>query len=260
MPGNRRRNRRRKKNNRSGVKSEDEKLSETLARVSPRHINSSFRGKFEVTFPTGMVGIPDEVRTCLKYSEIISFTGSATPAAQVFIINSLFDPNFTGVGHQPSFYDFFQSMYSRYCVLGVSAVADVENETAVAISCACVYSDANISGQSVETFTESMRCKAAIVGPTGAVNTKRLTMPAVTMSQIMGQAIINSDANMYASTSSNPNDVAYMLFKCASTDTSTSVTVRVKFTILFDCVFKDVNPSQSSLLVKKAETVKVLKR
>jgi len=260
MPGNRRRKRRRNRSFNKVVVPEDEMISQTLARSSPKHINNSFRGKYEVTLPTGMVGIPDEIRTCLKYSQIVTFTGSAAPVAQVYILNSLYDPDLSGTGHQPSFYDFYQSMYSRYCVMGASAVLDIENETAIAVSVACVYTDTNIGGQSVETFTESMRCKAAIVGPSGAVNTKRLVMPAVTMSQIMGQAIISSDTSMYSSVGASPSDSAFMLFKCAATDSSTTITVRVKFTILFDCLFKDVNPSQSSLRSRRIDTVKIVKR
>lgn len=251
-----RNNRRR---NRKGSNAEDSNgVALAQQRANPRFLNTSFRGKYEVAFPIGMVGIPDLVRTCLKYSEMIAFTASATPSAQVFLINSLFDPNFSGTGHQPSFYDFFQSMYSRYCVLGVSAVLDIENESAVAITCAAVFADTNVGAQTVESLSEAMRCKSAIVGPAGSVNTKRIVMPATAIASIMGQRDLASDPNMYASVGSSPTDNCWFVYKCASTDGSTTVTSRVKFNILFDCIFKDVNPQQASLLAKQ-RTVKTVR-
>ncbi len=82
-------------------------------------------------------------------------------------------------------------------------------------------------------------------------------MPACTTASIMGQGQIDSDAYMYAGTTSNPTDVAYMIFKCEAADSSTTITVRVKFTIIYDIIFKDLNPSFSSLMEKPQPKKKV---
>jgi len=78
-----------------------------------------FRPVISVKFPRGVVGFPDRLRTTLKYSQAFTFSGTATPSGQAMMVNSCFDPDVTGTGHQPSFYDSFCSAagpYQRYFV------------------------------------------------------------------------------------------------------------------------------------------------
>lgn len=53
------------------------------------------------------------VETGLQLQPIVSAIGHYTFAA-----NSIFDPNVTGIGHQPRLHDDFQALYNRYCVVG----------------------------------------------------------------------------------------------------------------------------------------------
>ena len=52
---------------------------------------------------------------CDTYLEEVSYANSA--AIQVWRMNSIFDPDFTGVGHQPLFRDMWASQYDFYTVL-----------------------------------------------------------------------------------------------------------------------------------------------
>lgn len=57
----------------------------------------------------------------LKYTETFNFTLAAgTGTQQLFRLNSIFDPNSTGVGHQPYGYDQIMALYNRYRVLSSS--------------------------------------------------------------------------------------------------------------------------------------------
>lgn len=54
----------------------------------------------------------------LKYSQNITLTNLTTVASnQVFRLNSIFDPDFTGGGHQPYGFDQLAALYNRYRVL-----------------------------------------------------------------------------------------------------------------------------------------------
>ncbi len=65
------------------------------------------------------VGLPDKAIYKLKYTEILSFdAGVGTFSTNVFRCNSIFDPNFTGVGHQPMYHDELAGLYERYLVIG----------------------------------------------------------------------------------------------------------------------------------------------
>lgn len=55
----------------------------------------------------------------MRYFQTINLAlVAATPQAYNFSCNSIFDPNVTGTGHQPSNYDFWATQYTQYQVIG----------------------------------------------------------------------------------------------------------------------------------------------
>jgi len=64
---------------------------------------------------------PGSYLTKLRYSEgaALSFPGTSVPVHYRFHINSIFDPNLTGTGHQPLGHDQFSSLYNKYRVYGM---------------------------------------------------------------------------------------------------------------------------------------------
>ncbi len=66
----------------------------------------------------GTIGIPDSVRTILTYTELLA---PATTLGNLYSYqyrgNSVFDPNYTGAGSQPVYYDNWANMYTSYVVL-----------------------------------------------------------------------------------------------------------------------------------------------
>ena len=63
--------------------------------------------------------IADSQVVKLKYGELLTLTSSAGLAAtHVFSANNCFDPNTTGVGHQPMGFDEWMQFYNHFTVLG----------------------------------------------------------------------------------------------------------------------------------------------
>jgi len=62
--------------------------------------------------------IPQRYICKMKYSETFALSG-LSPGYQ-FNLNSIFDPNRTGIGHQPYGHDTFQTLYNRYRVISCS--------------------------------------------------------------------------------------------------------------------------------------------
>lgn len=61
--------------------------------------------------------IPNIHRTKLVYEEDVTITASSTsPQFYVFACNDIYDPNVTGVGHQPYYHDQLAQLYNRYDV------------------------------------------------------------------------------------------------------------------------------------------------
>jgi len=116
-------------------------------------------------------GIPDKLNLKMKYNEIITLTNLTANYYQ-FRINSLQDPNYSGVGHQPRSYDQWGAFYGRYKVNGCK----------VQVRCF------NGSTSSLKTFmhadtdpSQIMSYEEAIEGPAGNTN---LIVPAANQSSI----------------------------------------------------------------------------
>jgi hypothetical protein len=189
------------------------------------------------------VGFPDQLRCVLRYKEnAISFTASPTPAAQVYRLNSLFDPNLTGTGHQPNYFDQLTAVYGQYCVTAARCKAQIMNEGTVEMDCVLVYSDTNLSTQTVENLSEARWSKNICLGiQSSGRSVSNLTLGTASIMNLQGERNLNTDPNNYTLTSTNPVDPVYCVFKCAASDLTTNVKAIVNFELFFDCLFKDLS-------------------
>ena len=63
--------------------------------------------------------VPLKMAATLLYSDQITLNPAAgTVSKHVFSANGLFDPNITGVGHQPRGFDQYMALYNHYTVIG----------------------------------------------------------------------------------------------------------------------------------------------
>lgn len=64
--------------------------------------------------------VQPKVRTILRYVDTKTLTGTSGTTKHSFLLNSLYDPDNTGGGHQPAFKDQWAALYGKYRVLGCS--------------------------------------------------------------------------------------------------------------------------------------------
>jgi len=62
-------------------------------------------------------GLPNQIICKFRYAEEINIDAT-TISAYVFRANSLYDPNYTGTGHQPAPYDQMKLFYKKFKVIG----------------------------------------------------------------------------------------------------------------------------------------------
>lgn len=226
----------------------------------PENIDrAQFAPPVSVSFPPNCIGFPDRLTTILKYVEVNTFTGSATPSAQSWAVNSAYDPNFSGGGHQPSFYDNFSAVYGRYFVRTFKVEIEITNTlTTTAVEAACVYSDVSVSGSTVDQLSESKYSKWCAVGVANSgTSVRRINMPWMSSAKIMGQPYTEADDNMYSDIGAGPADTAFCVVKLAAVDGLTTMTAIVKTSIFMEVVFKDLTPFRASVSEKSRKTTKV---
>lgn len=72
-----------------------------------------------VKVPKNRLAFPQSMKTKLRYTERVEFTpGGTSVQQQQYRGNGVFDPNATGLGHQPRGFDQFMEIYQKFTVLG----------------------------------------------------------------------------------------------------------------------------------------------
>jgi len=98
-------------------------------------------------------------KTSLRYTDYVTFdAGAGLASTRVYSVNSLFDPDVTGVGHQPRGFDQIIAMYNYYRVTSAKIFVDaVGGPTATGQPCILTLSasrDAAPYSASIYDYTE----------------------------------------------------------------------------------------------------------
>lgn len=88
----------------------------------PRSRSASSKKAKIYRAPKNKFLLGNSVRTTLKYIEAISLNPgvAGVPATYVFSANGAYDPNITGVGHQPRGFDQLAALYDHYYVMNAT--------------------------------------------------------------------------------------------------------------------------------------------
>jgi len=223
--------------------------------ASARASGSRFQGTGAPRVSTGLttagafsiVGMPDRMLVSLKYTDNYVFTGSANPNPQVWRLNSLFKPDFTGAGHQPTFFDQWTALYNQYLVVGTKIDLQIVSASSVPVLWSLASADIQQSSLGIDAMSEMKLSRRGVLGPltgNGVARTSlKVSIPSATgetLEEVMG------DPSGYANTGLSPTDVVYAWFRCAAYDSSTSITVSILTTLTFECVFRSVNAPGTS--------------
>lgn len=151
----------------------------------------------------------------MKYAEQLKVVGPSGGglAAFRFNLNSIFDPNRTGIGHQPYGHDSLQALYNRYRVIKCSYVISCINTDAVGDAYSIVAAlpaneQVNLIG-GVSEAQENPRCKFITQAPNAALKVLRGT---VYLPSLVGRSKSQylADDRYQATYGSDPNELALL--------------------------------------------------
>jgi len=181
--------------------------------------------------------VAQRMRTVLRYSETVQRSGLST-YDYLWRLNSLFDPNQTGTGHQPKGFDQLAAFYQRYRVYRVrwevmcwhsnSAVAS--HLIVVPTNSATTYTDAADAIEAV--FAKHTIC--TLYEP------KKLT-GVVDLAKLNGKTHVAyaADDTTQALVSASPTEVLDLHVFSEALDGSTTILVYHTVTLQFDVEFSD---------------------
>jgi len=181
-------------------------------------------------------GFPNSIITKLRYSEVTSINSTTGSLAKyAFSANSVFDPNFTGTGHQPLYYDNYAAIYDQYCVIGSKIhVTFIPRSTTLNCIVGITGDDEGTTATTFDTLCESNNTISGVCGPLGSEQTI-FTM--VFEPQEMFGVDAKSDGGSQTAVGSSPSEGWYWsIFSIPQDGTSTvamDIKVYIEYTVKF---------------------------
>lgn len=195
------------------------------------------------------MGFPKQIMVTHKYVQ--SFTMTSTIGAMTstrFTANGMFDPDITGTGHQPMYFDQYSAIYDHYCVIGsrivVKAVNTVAGTSAAGRLTILVNDDTSITTSNVETIAEQNQGLSVRIIPAG-YNDKPVTMMAKFSAKKFFGGSTLANTELQGTTASNPTEQTYYDI-CMQADGGSSLVMAFTVEIQYIAIWKelkDIAPS-----------------
>lgn len=204
------------------------------------------RRKLALSATRSLNPLPSKYICKLKYVQ--PFDIDPVTQQHNFNLNSLFDPDRTGLGHQPYGFDQLSTLYEKYRVISASWVINGINtgdsQRAVRIA-ACPHND-NFTFPDMNLAMESPRTKYIIQGAQGS-DLKTLK-GWVNMNSVVGRTKPQymADDKYGSSFTASPSELVILTVMGSDLDNSGSVAISCTITLEFTAEFYDVRQQNQS--------------
>lgn len=191
--------------------------------------------------PRNVAGFPQEIITKLKYVDNITLSSSSFSISKnAFKMNSIFDPDVTGVGHQPLYTDQFSPVYNRYTVLGskltVMFTSNTPTTTASSSIVGVVGDDDGTTSSTLTAIQEANKCDWTALS--NSYQGAGTPMCAVTYSPERDLGLSPDDDTVSASVTADPSAAYYASVFASDLNGSATATivfalVEIEYTVKF---------------------------
>lgn len=183
----------------------------------------------------GPQGFPKKLRAVHKYVESLSFTAGTPSDVRQFSCNGLYDPNITGTGHQPLYFDQLSGIYNHYTVFRSTCTYLV-----MVTSVPCLVSHYIEDDTTVSTGTQSaeMSTSTVTVHSNLAVRPTRLTRT-WNGKQFFGGDLFDNDL-LGGTAAANPSEQMYFTFNVTALDGVTIPSYSILVEVLYEAVWDEL--------------------
>lgn len=191
--------------------------------------------KNPVAIRLGKQPIPKQLFNRLKYAETVNVAiGVSGLGSYIFSCNGMYDPNTTGGGHQPMYFDQWSAMYNHYTVLKSTMKATVvANTTGATIFSLGQDDDATINAATSYTIWERSGFQTKVVN--APVNPENTFLWSKWDAKKVFGADPQSDPSLQGSATSNPTEQTfYVLYFDATPSTYVTVLVEIWYDVVWD--------------------------
>lgn len=201
---------------------------------------------------------PATVVKSLRYSTDFSLTSTAgAVSSYVFRANDLYDPDYTGTGHQPMGFDQMMQFYNHFCVIKARIIVTFKNYSSVDCT-ACVRQDADLTPlTTIDRILEFGGNVTTNLGNAGVFSSNQNLELGIDIPKLQGvsRKTITADPNLRGDASSSPTELTYFhvqIWDAAGNNQS------VKCSVILEqlAVFTEPRDMVSSLRSQRVEEAK----
>jgi hypothetical protein len=162
---------------------------------------------------------------------------------QVLRCGGAFDPDSSGVGHQPMGFDEWATFYQSYLVVASRVYADfcLTDTTTTPVLVGVVRTASSSLSQTLsQEFMEQGACKYALLSPSvsGPV-VKSMVLDYDAKREYSLDKVKDNESRIGAYTTANPSEDMYFCLWNQSLDQSTTSAVSVNYRIEYDIIFSE---------------------
>lgn len=159
------------------------------------------------------LGFPARMRTILRYTADLGLTSAAgVMTTTSFSANGIYDPDLTGVGHQPMYFDQYMAVYNKYKVLGSKLTCvggNIASGAEPAYVTCYLDDDGTATSSSIQQIVELGKVKR--VFQMGGVHTTPIILRSSFSAKVMFKDKFEA-AQMSGDAGSNPTEIAAYIF------------------------------------------------
>lgn len=209
------------------------------------------RGKLTATnlSPGNKIGLPDVAKVKLRLQQYNNVQSPTNPyATHIYRLNSIHDPDFSGVGGQAPQHDTFAAIYKRYKVTSCRYRIEVFNLTAsIPVYVSWSWGTTNPTGI-VSTYanTTPQATEDTVVrtlAPAGSTGDHGVFTGSVNIKSVMGKMLYD-DVDAQAAFGASPTNTVYGMLAAQSLDSSTAVQTRCNVSLTFYCTLRQEDQTE----------------
>jgi len=193
------------------------------------------------------LGFPKKLQMTHKYRERLNFTsGAGTPSYYYFSCNGMYDPNITGTGHQPLYFDQMTVLYDHYTVIGSKITYRIVQTdlTTKAVHISLFLNDeTGLTANSLQAISEQSSGVTRLI-PQGSTSetflTKKWSAKATFGGSVLGNDLLAGNA------SSNPQEQTYFTLGVQCPDLTSAASLIINVEIDYIAVWDELADVNSS--------------
>lgn len=187
------------------------------------------------------IGFPRRLKITHLYADNFTLTNTAGAAANyLFSCNGLYDPNVTGTGHQPSYFDALAGIYNHYTVIAsrIKISATTASTQSCPVNVACYLNDDTSIATSYLSAMEQPSSKSQFMQINAGAPPVELTLSWSAKATFGGSVLAND--NLAGASGNNPAEQTYYCITTGPGDSSTATVTYFQVLIEYVAIWDEL--------------------